>query len=125
MDPVVHFEVPFDDKERATKFYSEVFGWQMNDMPEMKYTIARTGECDEDNMLKEKGMINGGLMERSVAENPVIVIKVASVDAVIEKIKSAGGAEVKPKVEIGGMGYYAYVKDSEGNVIGVWEDIKK
>jgi predicted enzyme related to lactoylglutathione lyase len=34
MDKVVHFEIPFDDKQRAMQFYATAFGWQLSDMPE-------------------------------------------------------------------------------------------
>ena len=61
---VVHFEVPFDDKERAMKFYAEVFGWQMQDMPEMQYVIARTTETHDTQMIKNPGAINGGMYKR-------------------------------------------------------------
>jgi hypothetical protein len=126
MDKVVHFEVPADDIERAKKFYSSVFGWQMQDMPEMEYVIAHTVEVDEKMMPKESGAINGGIMKRSKAiKSPVIAMSVSSIDAYIQKIKNAGGKIVKPKVAIGSMGYYAYESDSEGNAIGLWENAKK
>lgn len=130
MDPVVHFEVPFDDKERAKKFYSEVFDWGMTDMdmPGMEYTIAHTCEIDKenDNMPTELARINGGMMKRSPAgEQCVIVMNVKNLDETMEKVKTGGGSEVAPKMKIGDMGYYARVKDSEGNVIGIWEDTKK
>lgn len=125
MNPVVHFEVPFDDKSRAMKFYQDVFGWKLQDMPEMKYVMAHTTEVDEKHMPKEAGQINGGMMQRMAGEQCMIVMKVESVDDAMGKIKSAGGQEVVPKMPVGDMGYYARAKDTEGNVIGVWEDMKK
>lgn len=123
MNSVVHFEVPFDDKERAETFYKDVFGWQMQDMPEMDYTIARTGETDDNHMLKKPGMINGGMTRRVADEGPVLVMQVESVDDHVKKVEDAGGSVVGPrKIEVGDMGYYARVKDSEGNIIGMWED---
>ena len=64
MDKVVHFEVPADDLERAKKFYASTFGWQLQDMPDMGYVIARTVETDEKFMPKESGAINGGMAKR-------------------------------------------------------------
>ena len=55
MDKVVHFEIPFDDKARAMKFYSECFGWKLMDMPEMQYVMASSVEVDETQMPKEPG----------------------------------------------------------------------
>lgn len=124
---VVHFEIPADDMNRAKNFYSSVFDWQMEDYPEMKYIGARTVEMDmEKHMPKEPGAINGGIMERSPEVSaPVIAMNVPSVDESIKKVEAAGGKVVKAKTDIGGMGFYAYVKDTEGNVIGLWEDLKK
>lgn len=129
MDKVVHFEIPADDLGRAKKFYSSIFGWELEDYPMpggMKYTGIRTVAVDEKTrMPKEPGAINGGLMERSNAvRSPVLAINVSSVDEYIKKIEGAGGKVVSPKVEIGGMGFYAYVADTEGNIIGLWENKK-
>jgi uncharacterized protein len=128
MNPVVHFEIPFDDKEKAKEFYEKVFGWKLQDIPEMHYIMAHTGETDEQtHMLKEPGRINGGMYKRDdkSAHSPVLVIDVPSVDEHLEKIKAAGGSVFREKVQVGDMGFYAQVKDTEGNIIGIWENIKK
>ena len=59
-DRIVHFEIPFDDGDRATAFYQTVFGWQTQSMPEMDYTMAMTGPAGDDGMPSEPGFINGG-----------------------------------------------------------------
>jgi len=71
---VVHFEVPFSDGERAKKFYKQIFGWQLNEMPEMKYTIVSTGPAAETGMPAEPGYIGGGMFEREpvLPQGPVI-----------------------------------------------------
>lgn len=125
MDKVVHFEVPYDELDRAKKFYSEVFGWEIHTMPEMNYNIVRTVEVDEQQMPKEKGAINGGMYKRDEesAKSPVIVISVKNIEESTGKIEKAGGKVFKPKVSIGQMGFYAQVIDTEGNIIGLWEDL--
>ena len=127
MDKVVHFEIPYDDKERVQGFYEKVFDWDFQDMPEMNYLTARSGEVDEDFMMKEKGVINGGMYKRDEksAKSPVIVISVNSIDEKIVQIKNSGGKVFREKVQVGDMGFYAQVEDTEGNIIGIWEDIKK
>ncbi len=127
MGKVIHFEIPVDDLERAKKFYSEIFGWKLTDAPgEMQYTLANTVEVDENNMPKESGAINGGIMKRMFPEDrPVIVIDVSSIDEYVEKIKNRGCKLVMPKQQVGDMGLYARVTDSEGNVIGIWQNIRK
>ena len=122
MDKVVHFEIPFEDKQRAMKFYSDSFGWQLMDMPQMNYVMAGTVPVDDKHMPKEPGAINGGLFQRpKEAPNPTIYVGVGSVDAAIKKVQAAGGKVVTPKTPIPGMGAYARIADTEGNVMGLFE----
>jgi len=125
MDKVVHFEIPTDDLDRAKKFYKGLFGWQLFDVPGMNYTMVTTVPTDDRQMPKESGAINGGSLKRSKAgESPVIVIKVSSVDDYLKKVEKAGGKTVMPKHKVGDMGFYTRMSDTEGNVIGLWQDIK-
>jgi uncharacterized protein len=120
---VVHFEVPFDDGDRARGFYKEIFGWQLQTMPEMGgYTLVMSGPSG-DTGPTEAGFINGGMLSRDQAATPgpVIVVDVDSIDASLEKIGSQGGSTVVGKTPVGDMGFAAYFKDPEGNVIGLWE----
>lgn len=119
---VVHFEIPYDDGDRARRFYGETFGWQMQVMPEMDYTMVASGPTG-DRGPDEPGFINGGMLarEESASSGPVVVIDVDSIDATLTKVEGAGGSVVVPKQPVGAMGFTAYVKDPEGNVIGLWE----
>ena len=122
MDKAVHFEIPYDDLDRAKKFYTNVFGWKINTLPEMNYNIVHTVEVDEKQMPKESGAINGGMYKRDEksAQGPVIVMNVKNVDEAVKKAEKAGGKVFRKKMAIGKMGFYAQVKDTEGNIIGVW-----
>jgi hypothetical protein len=123
MDKVVHFEIPADNLARAKKFYNTVFGWKMNEIPEMEYVMVGTVESDEDGMPKETGAINGGMLERQdPVKSPVITINVKNIDQAAEAIEKNGGKLVRPKMAVGDMGYAAYFKDTEGNVIGLWQN---
>lgn len=125
---VVHFEVPYDDKDRVQEFYSNVFGWKMQDMPEMNYLITHTVDVDDEMMPVEKGAINGGFYQRddgNAAKSPVLVIDVENIEDHLKKIEEAGGSVVVPMVQVGEMGLYAQVNDTEGNIIGIWQNIKK
>ena len=77
---VVHFEVPFTDGNRAKDFYQQVFGWKLNEMPEMKYTMVSSGPVAETGMPSEPGYIGGGMFEREPGfpQGPVITIDVGS-----------------------------------------------
>lgn len=129
MDKVQHFEIPASDVARARKFYEKVFGWKTMEFPMagMEYVGLHTGPVDEKNVWQEPGFINGGMFQRSAQfpiQGPTIAITVADIDAALEKVKAAGGIVAMEKTAICDMGLYAYVKDPEGNVIGVWQNLK-
>ena len=126
MDKVVHFEIPADDVKRAENFYCSTFGWKLNSIPEMKYTIVNTVEVDEKHMPKESGAINGGMMKRSEkVKNPVITISVKDIDVALKEVEKNGGKVIVPKITVGDMGLSAYFQDTEGNVLGIWQYLKK
>lgn len=129
MNKVVHFEIPADNVERAQKFYKSLFKWGIEQFGEMPYWAVRTVEVDEKMMPKEKGAINGGMLIRDEkndpgSKNPVIVISVPNTEEYCKKVEKAGGKIVLPARKIGDMGMYARVKDTEGNIIGLWQDLK-
>lgn len=122
---VVHFEIPFDDGDRARKFYSETFGWQVTPVPDMAYTMVMTGPSDPEQGPTESGFINGGMFERSEefpGKAPNIVIDVASIDEALRKVEAAGGTTASERMAVGEMGFAAYFTDTEGNLIGLWEN---
>jgi len=120
---VVHFEVPFSDGARARSFYQQAFGWKLDEVPEMKYTMVATGPAADSGMPAEPGYIGGGMFEREPAfpQGPVITIDVASIDDALATISSLGGEPVGEKTPVGEMGFAAYFKDTEGNIMGLWE----
>lgn len=130
-NPIVHFEIPADDVERAMDFYRTTFGWEFNkfDMPATgstggdAYYGVITTELDENKMAKTPGAINGGLMKRKYPGQPFMnYISVDSIDDKLAEIKANGGAVVLPKTEIApGMGWIAAFKDPEGNMMGLHE----
>ena len=128
MGKVVHFEIPADDLDRARTFYGKVFGWRIDTMPMPgggEYTGLTTTAVDEKTMTPtEPGAINGGMMQRDAATPaPVITIDVEDIDAALAEIEAAGGSTVTPRTAIPGMGAFGYFKDSEGNVMGLWETV--
>lgn len=120
---VVHFEIPFDDGERARGFYREAFGWSVSQMPEFDYTAASTGPSGDQGPT-EPGYINGGMFKRDGGplSGPVITIEVDSIEDTLAKIESLGGSGVGEKLTVGEMGYAAYFRDPEGNVMGLWQN---
>ncbi len=126
MRKVVHFEIPADDIDRAKDFYGSIFGWQLQtmDMGEgQQYTIATTTPIDEASQIPtEPGAINGGMFIRSEeTPTPVITIDVEDIEQALKEIDAAGGSTITPRTAIPGMGAFGYFKDSEGNLMGLWE----
>jgi predicted enzyme related to lactoylglutathione lyase len=123
MDKVVHFEIPVDDVNRAQGFYKKIFGWKISAVPGMPYWMVNTVETDTNNMPTQPGAINGGIYKRGQegAKAPVLVVNVSSVDDYVKKVKKAGGSVVLAKRQVGDMGFYAQVSDTEDNIIGLWQ----
>ena len=119
---VVHFEIPFDDGDRARKFYSEAFGWAIAEIPELNYSMVQAGPIDEQGFPTEPGYIGGGMIGReSPIDRPVIVIDVDDIDETLKKVEELGGTSVQGRQDVGDMGYAAYFKDVEGNLMGLWQ----
>lgn len=116
MGRVVHFEISADDPDRAAEFYRKAFNWEISDFGgPLKYLLATTGPADE-------GGINGAITERSEHSQPVVnSISVNSWDEGAKAVRDAGGRVLMDKTAIPGIGYFAYCRDTEGNVFGILE----
>jgi len=124
MGGVVHFEIPADDQKRARKFYQEALGWRIEAVPGMDYSMVITTDMDDDGQPAAAGAINGGMMARDGRiTTPIITVDVPDINATLKSVEQLGGSVVMPKNEIPGMGYTAYFKDPEGNVMGLWQDL--
>jgi predicted enzyme related to lactoylglutathione lyase len=115
----VHSEIPAEDAKRATKFFSDVFGWQFQEWENSGYHLAKTGAEGEMG-------IDGAVMQRQAPGQSVTnAIDVPSIDEYAKKIEAAGGQIVVPKMPVGEMGWTAYFKDTEGNIHGLWETARR
>jgi len=123
MDSVVHFEIPAGNPKRASKFYGDVFGWQIQAMEGMPYWMLTTTEVDSNTrMPKTPGAINGGMGKKmGPLKSTVVTVGVKDIDKTLEAVKASGGKTVQKKQPVGDMGFTAYFKDSEGNVVGLWQ----
>lgn len=122
-NPIVHFEIPADDVERAKEFYEDTFGWKFDkfQLPEGDYWLVTTTEVDNKMRPTKPGAINGGLMKRQSPGQPFMnYIHVESIEEMCKIIEANGGTIVMPKQEIGkGMGWIAAFKDTEDNIVGL------
>ena len=120
MDPVVHFELPAEDRDRMAAFYSTVFGWQTRPLgPEMgSYTVVTTTLTDSDGRPTTPGEINGGFYLRTddpSSHAPSVVIAVEDIAKSVSDVETAGGQILSQPAEIPGVGLYASFRDTEGN----------
>lgn len=124
MDSVVHFEIPAKDVKRASAFYSKAFGWTFDQFPGFEYWSIGTTAVDKDRRPASPGAINGGMGKKGqMAPDAVTVtINVADIDAALASVQKLGGKQVGKKSPVGDMGWSAYFKDTEGNVIGLWQN---
>jgi uncharacterized protein len=123
MCPVVHFEMPAEDRQRMAKFYQNAFGWQTQMLGEEmgNYVLATTTETDESGP-KKPGAINGGFFPKKPdwpAQHPSVVIAVGDMQAAIKKVAEAGGEVLGQPMEIPGVGLYVSFFDSERNRVSM------
>ncbi len=140
MNPVIHFEMGYFDKDRAEKFYRETFNWNMKEMgPDMGgYVVAQTAETDEGGMVKTPGTINGGFYKKTenpLSHAPSVVISVHDIKGAIEAIKTNGGkilgamnekGEISMEpVMIPGVGLWISFQDTENNRVSILQPISQ
>jgi predicted enzyme related to lactoylglutathione lyase len=124
MNPVVHFEMPANDRKRMAEFYTNVFGWQANMMGEEmgNYVTVATGETDENRMPLKPGFINGGFYPRpedGSADVPSVVIAVDDINEAVREVNSHGGKVIGEPMEIPMVGMYVSFVDTEGNRVSL------
>lgn len=126
MDRVIHFEIPAEDVPRAKAFYSNVFDWEMVAPPGNDYVIIDTASADPDNVPIWYGPINGSMVQRENGiSSPVLYIEVEDIDFSIWKVGMYGGQIVSPKRLAEESGWTCYAKDTEGNVMALWQPIRQ
>ncbi len=123
-NPVVHFEMPYENKDRMADFYTNAFGWKMQKFGEDmgNYVTAQTTEIDENNMVKIPGTINGGFFPKQTDwpdQYPSVVIAVDDIQSSINKVNNAGGKVLGEPMEIPGVGKYVSFTDTEGNRVSL------
>jgi predicted enzyme related to lactoylglutathione lyase len=133
MNPVVHFEMPYEDKQRMANFYAKTFGWQTQMLGEEmgNYVVVATTETDENRMIKEPGRINGGFFKKAPDHaTPTVVIAVDDIREAMKKVEASGGKVVggsksgEPD-DIPGIGLYIAITDTEGNKVALLQPSPK
>lgn len=122
MNPVVHFEMPYKDAKRASKFYKAAFSWGMTDAGSDMghYVVATTSETDKNQMVKTPGTINGGFYQwNKSSKEPSVVISVVDLKKSMAGVKKAGGKVLGKPQDIPGIGKWVSFRDTEGNRVSM------
>jgi len=130
MNPVVHFEMPYEDRDRMAEFYTQAFGWRMQKFGEDmgNYVTATTIESDENGRPKQPGAINGGFFAKSPdrpAQYPSVVIAVDDIKQAMTKVSKAKGQVLGEPMEIPGVGQYVSFVDTEGNRVSLLQPLSR
>jgi len=120
MPRVVHFEIHAGDPQRAIRFYTDLYGCQFTSWGGESYWLIKTGEAPapgiDGGLLPRRGEIDG-----QAVIGYVCTVDVESVDAYAERVTAGGGQIVVPKMAVAGVGWFAYGKDTEGNIFGMMQ----
>jgi predicted enzyme related to lactoylglutathione lyase len=129
-NPVVHFELPAQDRVRMADFYTRAFGWKTQLMDEQmgNYVLATTTEVDENGRPKSPGAINGGFFPVKPdypQQHPSVVIGVADIREAMKSVAAHGGKVLGEPMEIPGVGLYVSFNDTEGNRLSLMQPFMK
>ncbi|MFQ5407474.1 MAG: VOC family protein [Anaerolineales bacterium] len=121
--PIVHVELWNTDPDAAAKFYSEVFGWEIQrtpmpgDMPG-EYIQFSAGNTDMGGAFPQAGPMPDG---QEMKPGPMVYIGTDDIEASLSKVKAAGGTVLNAGMEIPGFGSMATFRDTSGNVVSLWK----
>jgi len=128
MNPVVHFEMPYEDADRMAKFYQSAFKWKTKKLGEKMgdYVLARTTESSPDGTPLKVARINGGFFPKKAdwpVQHPAVVIAVEQIGKAMQKVTAAGGQVLGEPMDIPGVGAYVAFMDTEGNRVSMLEPL--
>ncbi len=115
-----HIEVPADDLHRARSFYESALGWTFTEMADLPgYFLYRTPSGGQG--------VGGGLGKRgeSAAARTRNYVEVDSIERTLPEVERLGGRVIHGKAEVPGQGWYAVIADTEGNELGLWENLPR
>jgi uncharacterized protein len=119
---VIHFEIHASKPRELIAFYSELFGWKFTKWGEIDYWMVETGPPD-------KPGIGGGLLQRPPCNGQsgqwlnafACTVQIESLDTTVAKAVALGAQIALPKMPIPGVGWLAYIKDLDGNLLGLMQ----
>lgn len=110
---IVHIEIPSKDAKKNSKFYADLFGWELTVFEQLNYVMFNSGENSP----------GGGfppLADFNKTDRMMIYVNSDDIDADLKKVESLGGKKVTDKTEIPGQGWFAVITDPEGNTLALY-----
>ncbi len=116
-NPVIHFEITGKDGPRIQKFYTDLFGWEINSNNPIGYGVVDT---------KTNEGIKGGIY-KAPHDVPFLTlyVRVDDLQKFLDKAERLGGQAVVPPTPVPGVGSYAFFKDTDGNIVGLFKELEK
>lgn len=110
---ITHIDIPVSDTERATAFYSGLFGWQIAEVPGYEgYPMWQA----------PNKISGGGLAPRSEGfTQPRSYVEVDSIDEALARAEQHGGKVVTGRQPISDTSWWAVLEDPDGNHVGLYE----
>jgi predicted enzyme related to lactoylglutathione lyase len=110
---IVHVELSAKDRKALSKFYADVFGWEIEHVDQLNYTTFKAGDG-----------VGGGfnpVTDQTPAGTVTVYIETDDVTASLKDVQKAGGTILVPEAEIPGMGKFGMFRDPQGNMIGLYK----
>jgi len=110
--PIVHIEISSVNQEESGRFYADLFGWHVEQMPEMNYATFETHEG-----------VGGGfnpIGDGVPAGTVTVYVDTDDIDATLAKAEKLGGQTLATKTDIPGIGWFGLFRDPSGNMIGLY-----
>ena len=117
INPVVHFEIPVTDMDRAVRYYEAVFAVKLERREVDGYDMAFFPRTDGS--PGASGALAKGDVYKPTKDGAILYFDVPDIDAVTTRAETAGGSVLYPKKDIGEAGFVAEIADSEGNRIAL------
>lgn len=117
--PIVHIEIPATDIETTSKFYGDVFGWQIQTDPMYNYSMFHAEGGPAGGFVKVGEPHDQGTMHYKPGE-VLVYISTDDIDATLAQIEAHGGKTVVPKTEIPHVGWFGVFTDPTGNRVALF-----
>ncbi len=112
-NPFCHVELNTNDVNKAKTFYTRLFDWKLEDVPDGSYSMIRVGEGT-----------GGGLMKNPIPDGPsfwLAYVLVDDIEAATKKAKSLGATVMKDVMPVMDYGWLSIITDPTGAALGLWK----